>query len=378
MTTVKPMLAETGKHTDLDREDWLYEQKLDGVRCIAFLDGTTKLQARSGNDITARFPELANLHKQVTKPCIVDGEIIGRNFNSIQHRIHQQKPLAIKIAQKTYPVIYCIFDILNINGDSIMSKPLIERKGILSSTFVQDYSGRVLNWQTGRGRSLFEATADQELEGIMAKAIYSQYYEGKRSTSWLKVKHFKEASFYICGLTEGENERATTFGSVILGERINGHLEYVGNVGSGFNHNQLNMMLSLLETYKGDSVFETIPKIDRPVKFWTKPELRCEVRYLEKSPEGKLRFPTFRKLEHHNREVQFDTHGIATCPKGPVITFDDCRKCPDYHGYSGFTVYCGTQITKAMLDTRRRAVCKACLDQKCLADSVCIDFLIGD
>ena len=95
---VKPMLAETGKATDLDRKDWIYEQKLDGVRCIAILDSQTKLQARSGSAITPKFPELAELHKQVSKPCILDGEIIGMDFNAIQHRIHQEKPLAIRIA----------------------------------------------------------------------------------------------------------------------------------------------------------------------------------------------------------------------------------------------------------------------------------------
>lgn len=130
----------------------------------------------------------------------------------------------------------------------------------------------------------------------MAKGMYSTYQEGKRSDSWLKLKNFKEATYYICGITEGENERANTFGSVILGNKVDGTMEYVGNCGSGFTQDQLRMMLHLLEFYKAECPFDNSVNPDRPVKFWTRPELKVEVRYLELSPDRKLRFPTFRKV----------------------------------------------------------------------------------
>lgn len=298
MIVIKPMLAQTSKEP-FDRRDFIYESKLDGVRCIAFLDSQTRLQARSGSDITHKFPELQELHKQVrtplSLPSILDGEIVSISFNAIQHRIHQEKRLGIKVAQFQYPAIYYAFDILYLNGESVMAKPLIERKAILNGVFAQNYTGRMLGWQTGNGVSLFNLARDNNLEGIMAKAMYSPYLEGKRSDYWLKVKTFKEATFYICGLTEGENERSSTFGSVILGELVNGKLVYVGNVGSGFNQAQLKMLLHLLEPIKGLCPFYPT-NVDRPVKFWTRPELKCEVRFLERSKEGKLRFPTFRKL----------------------------------------------------------------------------------
>jgi bifunctional non-homologous end joining protein LigD len=294
------MLAETGKLSDLDRKDWIFEQKLDGVRCIANLNPNlekTLLQARSGSDITHKFPELALLHKQVSKPCILDGEIISMSFNAIQHRIHQEKPLAIRIAQTQYPAIYYVFDILYCDYDSVKAKPLIQRKAILNSVFAQNYRAQFLAWQTGYGRSLFNGAVEKQLEGVMAKYMYSPYLEGKRSDSWLKIKNFKEATYYICGITEGENERNSTFGSLILGERDNGgKVVYVGNCGSGFTQDQLRMLLYLLEFYKGDCPFAGGVSVDRAVKFWTRPELACEVRYLELSPDGKLRFPTFRKL----------------------------------------------------------------------------------
>lgn len=289
---ISPMLAETAKEP-FDRKDFIYEQKLDGVRCIAILYGHTALQARSGAIITHKFPELGELHKQVRKPCILDGEIVSLSFNGIQHRIHLEKPLAIRVAQTQYPAFYFAFDILYLDGDSVMAKPLIERKAILNSIFAQNYYGRMLGWQTGYGTSLFNNAKEKNLEGIMAKAMYSPYIEGKRSDYWLKVKTFKESVFYICGLTVGENERSSTFGSVILGEQVDGKLLYVGNCGSGFNQEQLRMLLYLLEPMRGECPFDRAD-VDRPVKFWTRPELKCEVRYLEKG--DKLRFPTFRKL----------------------------------------------------------------------------------
>ena len=295
MTVIKPMLAETGEATDLNRKDFIYEQKLDGVRCIAILDSQTVLQARSGSDITHKFLELKELQKQVSKPCILDGEIVGVDFNAIQHRIHQEKPLAIRIAQTQYPAIYFVFDILFLDHDSVKAKPLIERKTILNSVFAQSYYARFLSWQTGYGQSLFDQAKERSLEGIMAKYMYSPYLEGKRSDSWLKVKNFKEATYLICGVTEGENERGSTFGSLILGERVDGKLVYVGNCGSGLTQDQLKMLLYLLEPMKGLCPF-TRADVGRPVKFWTRPELQCEVRYLELSPDRKLRFPTFRKL----------------------------------------------------------------------------------
>lgn len=299
---IEPMLAESGNKSFLDRPDYLYEPKLDGVRCIAFLNpgiltsGRTRLQSRSGQDITARFPELAELHKQVDKYCILDGELASRDFNAIQHRIHQSKPLAIRVARNLYPAQYHVFDIINYDMDSVTPLPLIERKAVLDKALTDSYEAQKLPWYVGEGRKLLEHTEAMHLEGIMAKRIYSPY-ESKRSKSWLKIKNFRESTFIIAGLTEGEGERADTFGSVILAKRgTDGKLVYVGNVGSGFNQEQTKMLLYLLSFYQAECPFEGKPDVDRPVKLWARPELKLEVRYLELSPNGLLRFPTFRKL----------------------------------------------------------------------------------
>jgi ATP-dependent DNA ligase len=290
------MLAETGDSSSLRRKDFIYEPKLDGVRCIATLNDSTRLQARSGNDITEKFPELLHLHRQARKPCILDGEIVSLNFNAIQHRIHQENPLSVKVVQGQYPAFYFVFDILQAGRESVMSKPLIERKVILASLFIEDYHGRSVGWQTGYGESLFEKSRENNLEGIMAKAMYSSYLAGKRSPCWLKIKNFREDTFYVCGITEGENDRSSTFGSLILGELVDGRMVYMSNCGSGFTERQLKLFLALLSRMAGDCPFGYRVDAERPVKLWTRPELQVEVRYLERTPEGKLRFPTFRRL----------------------------------------------------------------------------------
>lgn len=288
------MLAQAAKEP-FDNKDWLYELKLDGVRCIAYLDTKTRLQGRSGTDITFKFPELQELHRQVSKPCILDGEIISLSFEAIQHRIHREKRLDIKVGQLLYPAFYHVFDVLYLNGGSVEAKPLIERKAILNSVFAQSYYGRMLGWQNGYGVSLFNQAKEQNLEGIMAKLMSAPYIEGKRVDWWLKIKNFKEGVFYVCGLTEGENERSQTFGSLILGELTDGKFIYVGNVGSGFTQQQLKALLASFRAIEEECSFEQA-SIGRPVKFWTKPIVKCEVRYLERGSDGKLRFPTFRKL----------------------------------------------------------------------------------
>lgn len=292
--TISPMLAQPAEEP-FDRDDWLFEPKLDGVRCVAFLGSETRLQDRKGKDITYKFPELKELHRQVKKPCVLDGEIVGTSFDQIQRRIHKEKPLDIRIAGKLYPATYYAFDLLSLSGESVMKLPQLSRKELLEEAFSSSERAKVLPFRIGKGKSLFEEIQTKGGEGVMAKALAAPYIEGKRVSWWLKIKNFKEGEFYILGLTQGENEREQTFGSLILGEKVGDTFAYVGNVGSGFDEATLRELLTFFSTLKGEALFREAD-IDRPVKFWTRPVVKCEIRYLERSSDGKLRFPTFRKL----------------------------------------------------------------------------------
>jgi len=294
METIKPMLAQTAREP-FDHKDWLYELKLDGVRCIAYLDKDTRLQARSGQDIIAQFPELQELHRQVTKPCILDGEIACATFNQVQHRIHKTKALDIRVARRLYPAHYFAFDLLNVNGESLMPLAQIARKETLTMVMNESPYGLVLPWREGEGVALFREVQSRRQEGIMAKLRTAPYIEGKRVDWWLKIKNFQEGTFHVCGLTEGENDRSATFGSLILGELREGKWVYVGNVGSGFDQRQLRELAAYFSILKADCPFEQV-EVGRPVKLWAKPVVRCEVRFLEWGKDGKLRFPTFIRL----------------------------------------------------------------------------------
>ena len=115
------------------------------MRCIAYLDRETRLQARSGQDITAQFPELRNLHCQVVKPCILDGEIACATFNQVQHRIHRTKALDIRVAQRLYPARFFAFDILNLDGKSLTPLAQVARKEALVTVIGESPIGLVLS-----------------------------------------------------------------------------------------------------------------------------------------------------------------------------------------------------------------------------------------
>ncbi|MBI4286327.1 MAG: hypothetical protein HY670_10605 [Chloroflexi bacterium] len=294
MKTIKPMLAQTASEP-FAHKDWLFELKLDGVRCVAYLDRKTRLQARSGQDIAAQFPELQELHRQAVQPCILDGEITCATFNQVQHRIHRTKALDIRVAAKLYPARFFAFDILNIGGRSTMPLAQTARKETLATVMKESEYGLTLPWRDGEGVALFREVQSRRQEGIMAKLKSAPYVEGKRVNWWLKIKNFHEGTFYVCGLTEGENDRKATFGSLILGELRDGKWVYAGNVGTGFDQQQLRELSAYFDALRGDCPFEHVD-VGRPVKLWTRPIVQCEVRFLERGGDGKLRFPSFRQL----------------------------------------------------------------------------------
>jgi len=296
--TIEPMLAETLDPSDIDKLDWasfISEIKLDGCRAVAYVnDGKVELRGRDQN-LTPKFPELSF---SVRKPCVIDGEITSADmsFEGIQHRVHKTKPMDIRIASKRYPVIYWAFDILNLNGQDLTKKPLIERKEMLWENLIGNCGVRYLAHGQD-GVSLFEKVKRLGLEGIMAKRKKSKYQAGKRSDDWLKIKTFEEGTYLIVGVTEGEGDRENTFGSLILAKETENGLAYVGNVGSGFNKELLETLTYVLGLREYPCPFATEPDVGREVRFWTEPVFYCEVKHLGYGSDGLLRFPVFKRLK---------------------------------------------------------------------------------
>ena len=301
--TIKPMLAQKARKP-FDRDDWLYELKLDGGRCIAFLSSSgTRLQGRSGSIMNRQFPELSEIHRMVRKPCILDGEIICQNFVGFARRVHKENSFDIRVARRELPAAFVAFDVLEMDGVYVVKIPLLTRKDILQQTGLEYWEtgstenpAALLPFRLRDGESLFREVQEKELEGIMAKGIHSPYQEAKRSDLWLKIKNLKMKSLFVCGLTAGERARKDYFGALILGESVDGKLVNRGNVGTGFDYRQMRWLLEFFKKLEGPPVF-TAASVGKPILFWVKPIVRVEVEYYEIGVDGKLRFPVFRKLE---------------------------------------------------------------------------------
>ena len=193
---VVPMMARLSKLPASD-DGWAYEIKWDGVRAIAYLQpGRLRLESRNLNDITVQYPELRSLVRDVgAHEAVLDGEIVafdaeGRpSFERLQQRMHQASESTIRRRAKTHPVTYVIFDLLYLDGHSVMDEPYSERRRLLDGLGLHGEHWQVPAYSPREGAGLLAASAEQGLEGLVAKRVESRYEPGKRSGAWLKVKN---------------------------------------------------------------------------------------------------------------------------------------------------------------------------------------------
>ena len=304
-----PMLA-TLVADPFDDDDWIFEPKWDGVRALATCTDETLLISRNQKDMTATYPDLGRLHEQlVALDAIVDGEIVamkeGRpSFEMLQSRINLANPRDIERIAKQIPVSFIAFDILYLDGRSLIDLPLEERKDILDETVVKNRFVDVSTVIPREGKALFDAAKAQHLEGIVAKKLGSPYRPGKRSREWLKIKTIYEADVVIGGWTPGEGSRSSRFGALLVGTYEDGGLRFNGSVGTGFNSQTLAEVLEKLQAHETDTnPFDSDPRSDKarwgkPIKdpHWVEPVLVAAVEFRELTSGGKLRAPSFKGL----------------------------------------------------------------------------------
>jgi bifunctional non-homologous end joining protein LigD len=299
--SVEPMLARTGSLPD--GENWGFEVKWDGVRAIAFIEGgRIRLASRKGNDITPRYPELRELGRALgTSEAVLDGEVVafdadGRpSFQRLQGRMHLTSESHVRRLAQSDPVAYVIFDLLFLDGRSLMAEPYEERRERLGELAL---NGRT--WQTpahhvGDGAALLEASRVQGLEGIVAKRLDCPYLPGRRSPGWVKVKNFRRVEVVIGGWLPGEGSRGGRIGALLVGLYDDGELKYAGRVGTGFTEAELKRLGDLLKPLAR----ETTPFAGRqPPKQsrFVEPELVCSVDYGEWTQAGTLRHPSYKGL----------------------------------------------------------------------------------
>ncbi|MBV8065575.1 MAG: non-homologous end-joining DNA ligase, partial [Actinobacteria bacterium] len=275
-------------------DDWSFEVKWDGYRALGYVrHGTAKLLSRNGNDLTERFAGVARAleHAARSPNCVVDGEVCalddqGRPSFSLMQR-----------GRPDTPIVYEVFDVLELDGRTVTDQPLTERRTLLDGLLDPRDTTVKISVPFDDGDALFAAAQEQHLEGVMAKRGSSRYAEGRRTRDWLKIKTHGEQEFVVVGYTKGEGRRARSFGSLVLAVNEAGTLRWVGNVGTGFTEKTIAELLDALEPLcAAKSPLEVVPKMAKVRAadvVWVRPKIVAEVKFAEWTHDGHLRAPVY-------------------------------------------------------------------------------------
>jgi bifunctional non-homologous end joining protein LigD len=303
---IVPMMARTGT-LPRDDEHWAFEVKWDGVRAICHSEpGRMRLHSRNLLDITPRYPEVGRLNRALSHHrAVLDGEIVALDaegkpsFGALQRRMHVGSESTVRRLAKEAPVTYVIFDLLWLDGHSLMDLPYSERRARLAELELGDGGRwRVPDYVVGHGEQLLAATAQQGLEGVIAKRLDSPYEPGRRTPCWLKIKNVDRQEVVVGGWVPGDGKRRDRIGALLVGVRDDdGALRHVGRVGTGFTEAELDRLAEKLRPLeREDSPFAPGgPKIPRGAVF-ADPELVAEVEFREWTDGGQLRAPSYKGL----------------------------------------------------------------------------------
>jgi bifunctional non-homologous end joining protein LigD len=292
----QPMLATLAEAVPAGA-GWIFEVKWDGYRAIARVaGGEATLTSRNGNDLTARFPDVAReIAKAVKTPdCVLDGEVGAVDAEGrVTFSAMQQGKAGTRH-------IYVVFDLLELDGEPLVDLPLRERRPRLEHLLDRRNKTVQLSEGFDDGGALFEAAQQQHFEGIVAKRLDSRYAQGKRTRDWLKIKTKHRQEFIIAGYTKGQGRRSGTLGSLVLAVQRGGELSYVGNCGTGFTEPEIRRLLKKLKPLeRKEPPFKVVPKMPKVRKgdvIWVEPKLVCEVEFVEWTHDGHLRAPSYQGL----------------------------------------------------------------------------------
>ena len=274
-------------------DEWAYEIKWDGYRTLAFVDdGRVRLQSSNGLDVTVKYPELAGFGESVNAPsAIIDGELLVLDSNG-----HPNFGL---LQQHSAQVVFYPFDVLQIAGTDTVSLPYEQRRALLESLVEPGGNWMVPAFRIGDGAALYEVTAAQGMEGIMAKRLGSPYLPGKRSPTWRKIKHRVQVEVVVGGFNQGTGNRSSTFGALLVGvPDDDGSLRFAGGVGTGFDQKLLESLSKTLKSLvTKECPFNKLPpKSYLAGATWVRPELRALVEIAEFTNEGHVRHASFIRL----------------------------------------------------------------------------------
>jgi bifunctional non-homologous end joining protein LigD len=295
-----PMLA-TLVDEPFRRSGWVNEEKYDGYRALAYKrGGRVRIYSRNAIDRTADFADIAAALGKLRGDFVLDGEIVAFDEKGVSRfQRLQRRELGERV-----PLVYAVFDCLEAEGETLLSRPLAERRRRMEK--IVPARSRVLRRSrrlSGDGLQAFAEARERGWEGIVGKNDASVYEPGSRSKSWLKVKVRKESEFVVGGWTEPGGSRAH-FGALLVGLFEGEKLRYAGKVGTGYSQK---ILADVSRKFRGSDVcpFRTRPK--EKGAHWVKPELVAQIGFTEWTEDGKLRHPTFLGLRSDKaaREVRW-------------------------------------------------------------------------
>jgi DNA ligase D-like protein (predicted ligase) len=283
---------------------WIFEPKLDGVRCLAFRAGAdVRLLSRNRLRLNDRYPELAEaLVMQQVDDFVVDGEIVAfdgnrTSFQRLQRRMQLRDPHA---ARRTGVAVFLyVFDVLHVQGRDVSELPLRLRKSVLRRLLVFRDPLRFTPHRNAQGEAYWRQACAKGLEGVIAKRADAPYVHA-RSGDWLKFKCVNEQEFVIGGFTDPKGSRRG-FGALLLGHYRGDDLLYAGKVGTGFDEEQLAALRRRLDRLERDRPPFAAGKLPRVGVHWVRPELVGQVGFAEWTRDGQLRHPRFLGLRQDKR-----------------------------------------------------------------------------
>ncbi|MCA0322950.1 MAG: non-homologous end-joining DNA ligase, partial [Actinobacteria bacterium] len=320
---VEAMLASPATPEEIRpaQDEYAYEMKWDGVRSIVSLAGhRVRMTSRRGRDDTAAYPDLVSALTTIdVETAVLDGEIVvtdenGRpTFGLLQNRMNLTRPADIQHAVAAWPAQLMVFDLLELNGRSLIREPYERRRELLEELLPEPVGGRVQVPPIFEGDldAALETSRALRMEGVVAKRHGSIYQPGRRSYTWRKIKYQQSQEVVIGGWRPGHGRREGGMGSLLLGIPDSEGLRYVGRVGSGFNDHQLDEMDRLLAGLaRHDSPLHGVPREDARDANWVEPELVGEVVYGELTGPGRLRHPVWKGLRTDKSPDQVVWEGV--------------------------------------------------------------------
>ena len=306
------MLAKLGPESVLDREGYLFEPKLDGIRAICRKSGgTLRFFNRHCVEITAKYAEFDFADAIAADDVFLDGEIVlydasgNPSFTELMKR-HQRSSSRGRPASDS-SLRYAVFDVMRLDGEDLSDLPLTERKKILDQTITRaPHLEKTIH--TTHGRRLWDAVTKRNLEGVIAKREDGRYESGKRTGSWVKIKSFQSVDCVIVGYS-AEKRDLSALGVALYDE--DDSLRFMGKVGTGFTDAETKRLRKLLRPHEvSEPTARGVPSTYRNLT-WVRPELVCELRFLEVGSQGMMRNPSYVALRDDKKPEECRTDQLV-------------------------------------------------------------------